>query len=413
MTQLQGLTAISITDSGQNYLASGTSLTFSGGGITRDSSNRIKFGDNSLDMDLHSYSFYADPDSSPNPGRSLDGWLAFWMWVDSGAFTGLGSKLLPLYELGDKLVAPETDYSYRNRFGINSSGKIADVNKYSNNGLSVQRSSYSPSVVEGQWNHIFMSISGADSDFASRQMTITINGERAYQTNGSGFGGMLSADSGALFGKQLIDSDFNGVEFTLNGKEMYMDNLYMDSVGVSGTAAVNVGKKLFDSDVDGGLSLYTSTTTFAKYQSFNNSAPAATLVASGGKVTSVNITEPGLLTSVPVITFPQASSNNIKEGGVITQNVSGNTVTAEVAHYSDSDGIIHAIHLSSADGTFALFQADSDITVDSANNIYTLSAVAEENTISENEQNTDFGSFGDDFLDFSESNPFGDPSGND
>ena len=39
--------------------------------------------------------------------------------------------------------------------------------------------------------------------------------------------------------------------------------------------------------------------------------------------------------------------------------------------------------------------------------------MTELNKISADEQNTDFGTFGDDFLDFSESNPFGDPSGND
>jgi hypothetical protein len=60
-----------------------------------------------------------------------------------------------------------------------------------------------------------------------------------------------------------------------------------------------------------------------------------------------------------------------------------------------------------------LFSADSTITVDSATNIHTLQTVSELNKLSENEQNTDFGTFGDDFLDFSEGNPFGDPSGND
>ena len=103
----------------------------------------------------------------------------------------------------------------------------------------------------------------------------------------------------------------------------------------------------------------------------------------------------------------------IYSGNIITQNQSGVLVTAEVAKYSDSDGTIHAVNLSSSDATFKLFQADSSITVDSASNIHTIQSISELNKLSENEQNTDFGSFGDDFLDFSESNPFGDPSGND
>lgn len=111
-----------------------------------------------------------------------------------------------------------------------------------------------------------------------------------------------------------------------------------------------------------------------------------------------------------------ANINNRKpivEGTIVTQNQSGVLVTAEVAKYSDSDGTIHAVNLASSDATFKLFQADSTVTVDSALNIHTLQTVTELNKLSENEQNTDFGTFGDDFLDFSESNPFGDPSGND
>ena len=111
-----------------------------------------------------------------------------------------------------------------------------------------------------------------------------------------------------------------------------------------------------------------------------------------------------------------ADINNKKpivDGTIITQNQSGVLVTAEVAKYSDSDGTIHAINLSSSDATFNLFQADSSITVDSAANVHTIQSVSELNKLSENEQNTDFGTFGDEFLDFSESNPFGDPSGND
>ena len=103
----------------------------------------------------------------------------------------------------------------------------------------------------------------------------------------------------------------------------------------------------------------------------------------------------------------------IEVGTTITQNQSGILVTAEVSKYSDSDGTMHAVNLGSSDGTFKLFLADSTVTVDSSTNIHTLQTVSELNKLSENEQNTDFGSFGDDFLDFSESNPFGDPSGND
>jgi len=111
-------------------------------------------------------------------------------------------------------------------------------------------------------------------------------------------------------------------------------------------------------------------------------------------------------------------------GQIVSQSLaSGVTITGEVIRYSDSDGILYVGHVGASDGLYHNFvttdSAARKITIAGRTNLYigdsdlTVTAVSEVNTISENEQNTDFGSFGDDFLDFSESNPFGDPSGND
>ena len=42
----------------------------------------------------------------------------------------------------------------------------------------------------------------------------------------------------------------------------------------------------------------------------------------------------------------------------------------------------------------------------------TVNLITEDNRISSNEQNTDFGTIAGDFLDFTEDNPFGDPENN-
>ena len=98
----------------------------------------------------------------------------------------------------------------------------------------------------------------------------------------------------------------------------------------------------------------------------------------------------------------------IEVGDMITQSQNGVILTAEVAKYSDSDGIIQAIHMGSSDGNYRLFQEDSNLYVDSASNTFLISSVAEDNRISENEQNDDFEAKSEDIIDFSESNPFGD-----
>ena len=114
----------------------------------------------------------------------------------------------------------------------------------------------------------------------------------------------------------------------------------------------------------------------------------------------------------------------IEAGQTVSQGLtSGVTVSGEVIKYSDSDNKLYVGHVGADDGLFHNFvttdSASNKITITGRTNLaigdsdLTVTAVSEVNTISENEQNTDFGSFGDDFLDFSESNPFGDPSGND
>lgn len=111
-------------------------------------------------------------------------------------------------------------------------------------------------------------------------------------------------------------------------------------------------------------------------------------------------------------------------GQTVSQTLSnGATISGEVIRYSDSDGILYVGHVGADDGLYHNFyvtdSAATKLTISGRTNLaigdsdLTITAVSEVNTISENEQNTDFGTFGDDFLDFSESNPFGDPSGND
>jgi hypothetical protein len=89
-------------------------------------------------------------------------------------------------------------------------------------------------------------------------------------------------------------------------------------------------------------------------------------------------------------------------------------MSGEVSKWSDSDNKLHLIHVGASDGDYHTFTTGSitlsgDARTDSD---LTVNAVAEENKISENEQNTDFSTFAGDFLDFSESNPFGDPENN-
>lgn len=89
---------------------------------------------------------------------------------------------------------------------------------------------------------------------------------------------------------------------------------------------------------------------------------------------------------------------------------SGVTMSAEVAAYSDSDQKLHLIHAGADDGLYHTFVSGTNIVIDGV--VRTVTAVTEDNQISSNEQNSDFGSIGGSFLDFTENNPFGDPENN-
>jgi len=103
------------------------------------------------------------------------------------------------------------------------------------------------------------------------------------------------------------------------------------------------------------------------------------------------------------------TSNYIKIGNTATQTLSDGTVlTAEVSKWSDSDRELNLIHLGASDGDYHTFVTSQNITINDSD--FTVAEIlADDNKISQNEQNADFSTFSDDFIDFSENNPFGDP----
>jgi len=110
-------------------------------------------------------------------------------------------------------------------------------------------------------------------------------------------------------------------------------------------------------------------------------------------------------------------------GNIASQTLtSGVTISGEVMKYSDSDDLLYVGHVGADDGLYHSFvtsdSASLNIIISGRTNLsiadssFSITAVAEDNKISQNEQNTFFSDYVDDFLDFSESNPFGDPENN-
>ena len=106
-------------------------------------------------------------------------------------------------------------------------------------------------------------------------------------------------------------------------------------------------------------------------------------------------------------------------GEQVTQTLSdGVIMRGEVSAWSNDNLQLGLVHVGANDGKYHEFVTGREVVgTENLDNLGTkaralVSSTAEDNQISQNEQNTDFSTIGGDFLDFSEDNPFGDPENN-
>jgi hypothetical protein len=98
-------------------------------------------------------------------------------------------------------------------------------------------------------------------------------------------------------------------------------------------------------------------------------------------------------------------------GETVNQTLStGTVISGEVAGFSASDNVLQLIHVGADDGNYHSFIIGEQIT-STRGSTALVTAVAEDNQLSETEDNDFFDTTETDleFLDFSETNPFGDP----
>ena len=95
-------------------------------------------------------------------------------------------------------------------------------------------------------------------------------------------------------------------------------------------------------------------------------------------------------------------------GETITQTFSTYAMKGEITRWSDSDKVMHVAHAGSTDGTFKEFGTTKLVVGGTSNKFATPTLVEELQKIQSDSQNKIFDDFESDFLDFSESNPFGD-----
>ena len=158
-----------------------------------------------------------------------------------------------------------------------------------------------------------------------------------------------------------------------------------------------------------------------------DSAAATATIDSSGVISALTLTDSGAnYTVAPTFEFVGGSvvDSDFSIGDIVEQTLaSGVKMTGEIQRVEllgDSSRVFHLAHVGASDGLYHSFVASYDTTspfttstlINKTNNTINgmiISSVTEDNKISQTEQNTTFSSISDDFLDFTENNPFGDP----
>jgi len=273
------------------------------------------------------------------------------------------------------------------------------------------------------------------------------NSGNYYTSNPSVLIGLPTADSGGASATLSLDSSVGGVIVSINLTDS--GNYYVspvnatisydssDSAGayynaittrrtVTTPCSVDSHGQITSVTIPNIISYGNDSISFdsATGTVYNFRATAtATIDSASGSVNTVTLVYAGGgYDSAPSMNFIGGRNINFDSqydiGDDITQTLSsGVKIKGEVQRYQldsalDSSRYLYLAHVGADDGKFRTFV--DNLTIDKINPSYSvglkMTSVSEINNISETEQNDIFtGNDVDDFLDFSEDNPFGDP----
>jgi len=210
---------------------------------------------------------------------------------------------------------------------------------------------------------------------------------------------------------QDIEKDFSyQYKVSLTAPKKATATLIQDS---SGVVSINL--------LQGGT-YYTTPPTIAFIGGTTSDSANATATVSGGAVTSITLTDSGVYTTDSAITIQfiggSAIDSEYSIGDSVGQIIAGGVkMSGEIQSIvldSSDDSSIHLFlsNVGADDGKFHTFITGASVINNTLSAVTGLTAyaVSEINNLSATEQNDEFTkSYIDDFIDFSEDNPFGDP----
>lgn len=356
------ITGLTLTNAGRGYTTPPT-ISYS----DFDSGEFQKFGLNSINM---------------NRAQGLE---------DSFLFTGANGVaemfvLISTYPTNQASLFLHGGDSGQTMWGITSGGGLA----YQNVNGSVTGIP-SATFTRGLWHHIAIA---QDSD----NLSVYFDGTKVLDSASPATANFATEEGfsvGATAARQ-----FNGTNWEAgNG---YIDEIRF-RVGARNTL-------IGDSDMTVPTGQYDSDSSTILLEHADGTTPdiTPTIDATTGSVTGFTINSGGFLyQEAPTLTFSAPDSGgDFVVGEVITQVNTKYTMRGEVTDWSDSDRVLQIAHAGATNGEFHEFGVNRKIS--GANASWVPSLVEELQNIQVTNQNQTFNDFEGDFLDFSESNPFGD-----
>ena len=377
--------SVNILSGGVGY-ASTPSATLSN---LPDISNRIKFGTNSLDPQASgAYTFNKiTGDHNVSGSENSRGFISFWVYVNSYPSD---TDFMHLITTGNNNIGGT---SYRNSVAVSNIGEIGFIQHdpvYGTNFSTLN--AVSGILARDTWNHIQIAVRGENTGTSERMMQVYLNGSLIFRNTDPGYRGLL--DDGYQIGGTLTAGGHDMI--ALDG---FIDDFY----------ANNSNPFVLDNISLPSAYLGTESNTVA-HESFDTPTPTVTPTLTNGKITSLSLTNNhNYFKAAPTLSISEPVALTFAENEVVTQSIgNGVTMYGEVASYKDDTKTLKLIHVGANDGKYHTFTTTTNIV--GATSSLPPSSVSEVNQISENEQNDDFESAADEFLDFTETNPFGDPN---
>lgn len=276
--------------------------------------------------------------------------------------------------------------------GIDNSGNLV-YTTFANDSTDDLTVTSGEQIAIGQWNHILLGNDGA-------KKYAYINGVRVLNDSSQDSANFISNSAG--LGLDAIGL-LGGINFDLPSG--YIDE-FRAQIGssaslVGDSSGITVPTAAFDSD---------SSTSVLEHFTARKPSFTANIDSASGTVTSLTILDSGnLYPTAPTVTIASPyETRNYVIGETVIQANEDYTIQGVVLAWSDSDLVLKLHKVGSTDGKYHTFTTTTAVVGQTSFASFAPSAVTEVQDIQPEAQNTIFDNFEADFLDFSESNPFGD-----